>query len=139
MYTCKLCKLTNSMEHSASREVDTTLSSSSNTPLFMETKVSILCSQQSITSPYSEQEESSPPLPTPICIRSILILSSHQCLCIPRVPSGLFPSGFLTKILYAFFISSMHIYRVHFILLDLIILKIFKIPPNLGEASEKRY
>jgi hypothetical protein len=138
MYTCKLCKLTNSMEHSASREVDTTLSSSSNTPLFMETKVSILCSQQSITSPYSEQEESSPPLPTPISIRSILILSSHQCLCIPHVPSGFFPSGFLTKILYAFFISSMHIYRVHFILLDLIILKYLKFLQTLVKPVKKR-
>jgi hypothetical protein len=41
----------------------------------------------------------------PVCIRSILILSSSLHL---DLQSGLFTSGFRTKILYTFLISSMH-------------------------------
>jgi len=41
---------------------------------------------------------------SPISPRSILILSSHQCL---RLLSGLFPSCFSTKLLYAFLFPSM--------------------------------
>jgi hypothetical protein len=37
--------------------------------------------------------------PSYIYIRFILILSTHLCLCLL---SGLFPSGFLTNILFAF-------------------------------------
>jgi len=39
----------------------------------------------------------------PVCLRSILILSTYQFPCLP---SGLFPSGFPTKSLYAFLVSS---------------------------------
>jgi hypothetical protein len=37
--------------------------------------------------------------PHPICLRSILILSTHLCLGIPSIH---FPSGFPTNILYTF-------------------------------------
>jgi hypothetical protein len=44
----------------------------------------------------------------------------------PGLSSGLFPSDFLTKILYAFLISPMHVpYLNYFILLHLIILILF--------------
>jgi hypothetical protein len=42
------------------------------------------------------------PIYTILSLRSILILSTHLRL---RLPSGLFPSGFPTDILYAFFFA----------------------------------
>jgi hypothetical protein len=58
----------------------------------------------------------------PISLRVTLILSFHLCLCFQ---SGLFPSGFPTKILYTFFMSQMHAtYPDHLILLDMINLMI---------------
>ena len=45
--------------------------------------------------------------PHPTSWRSILILSTHLCLCLP---SGLLPSGFLTKTLYT---PSPHPYAPH--------------------------
>jgi hypothetical protein len=55
---------------------------------------------------------------------------SYVCL---GLPSGLFPSGFPTKILHAFLISSMRVtWPGHLILLDLIILILF------GEAYKLR-
>jgi hypothetical protein len=60
----------------------------------------------------------------PISLISTLILSAH--LHVGR-PSGLFRSGFPTKILYAFIFSIMHATRLaSLILLDLIVLIIFK-------------
>jgi hypothetical protein len=57
--------------------------------------------------------------PHPISPRYILILFSYHCLG----PTGLFPSSFFTKILYAFVFSPMHVtFRFYLILLDLIIL-----------------
>jgi len=59
----------------------------------------------------------------PISLRYILILSSHLWPCLP---SGLFPSRFPTKILYAFLVSLIHAaYSAYFILLDLTTLIIF--------------
>jgi len=54
--------------------------------------------------PYPESDD---PVHTshPIPLRSILILSSHLC---PGLLSGIIPSGFPTKILYAFLISPMY-------------------------------
>jgi hypothetical protein len=65
---------------------------------FMEPEVSLLCSQELSTGPYAEplQFISYHPI---LSLRSILILSSHLYL---GLPSGPFPSGFPTKILYAF-------------------------------------
>jgi hypothetical protein len=58
----------------------------------MEPKGLLRCSQDCVTGPYPEPDESSPQLPT-------LILSSHQYLVLL---SDLFLSGFPTKILHAF-------------------------------------
>jgi hypothetical protein len=55
-----------------------------------------------------------------VSLRSILILSTYLRL---GLPSGLFPSGFPTNILYEFLFSSIRAtYPAHLILLDLIIL-----------------
>jgi hypothetical protein len=64
----------------------------------MEPEESLLCLQEPPTGPCSVPDESSPYHPHLISQRSILISSSHLRL---GLPSGLFPSGFLTKLLYA--------------------------------------
>jgi hypothetical protein len=52
-----------------------------------------------------------------------LVLSTHLRL---GLPSGLFPSGFPTNIIYALFFAAIRAtYPAHLILLDLIILIIF--------------
>jgi hypothetical protein len=63
----------------------------------MESEGSLPHLQKPAISPYSESYQSSP-CPHPSSWRSVLILSSHFLL---GLPSGLIPSGFPTKILYA--------------------------------------
>jgi len=58
----------------------------------------------------------------PISLRSTRILSSHVYL---GLPSCLFPSGFQTKIIYAFIISPMRAACSAHLILDLLILIIF--------------
>jgi len=62
----------------------------------MEPEGSLPHSQVLAICPYSEPDQSSP-RPHPTSWRSILILSSHLSL---GLPSGLFPSGLVTKTLY---------------------------------------
>jgi hypothetical protein len=66
----------------------------------MEPEGSLPCSQEPSTVPYLEPDQSN--LYHPISLRSILILSTHLRL---GLHNGLFPSGFFTNILYAFFFS----------------------------------
>jgi hypothetical protein len=85
----------------------------------MEPEGSLSRSQEPSTGPYPEPDRSSPYHPI-LSLRSILILFTHLRL---GLPSGLFPSGFLTNILYAFFVSPISATcPVQLILLDLIIL-----------------
>jgi len=75
------------------------LASLYNSPPFMKPKGSVLCSQE----PNTGRQRCIQSMPSPfISLRAILILPSHLCLCLP---SCLFPSGILLKILYAFLIS----------------------------------
>jgi hypothetical protein len=64
----------------------------------------------------------------PISLWSILVLSNLLRL---GLPSGLFPSGFPTNILYAFLVSIRAIFPAHFILFNLIILYILDDEYNL--------
>jgi hypothetical protein len=61
----------------------------------METEGSLPCSQEPSTDTYPEPDQFSPYHP-------ILILSIHLCL---GLPSGLFPYGFPTKVLYVFLLA----------------------------------
>jgi hypothetical protein len=65
-----------------------------NSPAFYGTRRFNTCSQEPSTGPYLERYQS--------YLRSILILSTNLRL---GLPSGLFPSGFPTNILYAFLFS----------------------------------
>jgi hypothetical protein len=92
---------------------------------FMESEGSIPSSQELSTCSYPEPDKSSPH--HPISLRSILILCTHLRL---GLPSSLFPPGFPTNNLYAFFFSPIRATcPAHLILLDLIILII------LGEVN----
>jgi hypothetical protein len=79
----------------------------------MEPEGSLPRSQEPSTDPYREPDRSNP-----YHLRSILILSTHLRL---GLPSGLFPSGFPTNILYVFF-PIRPTCPAHLILLALIIL-----------------
>jgi hypothetical protein len=87
----------------------------------MEPKGLLQVSQEPATGPYPEPDQSI--LHHPISLRPILILSTHLRL---GLPSGLFPPGFPTKILYALFFVLMRVAcPSHLIVRDVIILNIY--------------
>jgi hypothetical protein len=93
------CKFTHSLTHGAepflrSRQL---CSYSRTSQHFMELEGLLSYSQEPFTGPYPEPDPSSPF--HPISLRSSSILPTHIHL---GVPSGLFPSGFATSILYEF-------------------------------------
>jgi len=84
----------------------------------METEGLLPWLQEQATGPCPKPDKSSPHIST-VSLRSILIFSSY----LRSLPSGLFPSGLPTKILYAFLNSLMRAtYSAHLILLDMMTL-----------------
>jgi hypothetical protein len=67
----------------------------------MEPEGSLPCSQEPSTGPYPDPDRSSPHHP---------ILSTHLRI---GLPSSLFPSGFLTNILYAFLFAHTYSKELH--------------------------
>ena len=89
----------------------------------MEPEGSLSHLKESTTCRYPKPDQSSPCTPHHTSRKSILILSSHLWL---GLPSGLFPSGFPTKTLYAPILSHLcATCSTHVILLNLITWIIF--------------
>jgi hypothetical protein len=98
---------------------------------FMEPEGSLPCSQELSTGPYPESDRSSPN--HPILSKIHFNIATHLRL---GLPSGLFPSGFPTNILYAFLLSPIRAtFHVHLIFLDLIILIMFGKKYKLWSSS----
>jgi hypothetical protein len=70
---------------------------------FMEQGGSLPRSQEPSSGPYPEPDRSSPSHPIQCLLSYVLIFST---LLLLGLPSGLFPSGFPTNILYALFVPS---------------------------------
>jgi hypothetical protein len=84
----------------------------------MEAEGSLPPLQEPSTVPYPEPYQSSSYHPILSFLRSTLILSTHLRL---GLPSGPFPSGFHTNILYTFLFSPF-VLHANLMLLDLVIL-----------------
>ena len=79
-------------------------------PPSMYARTTSSCSPESATDPYAQSYESSPHSPILSFLWLILILFSQQRVA---PASSLFPSGFLTKILYAYQCIYHIIYPLH--------------------------
>jgi hypothetical protein len=92
-----------------------------NVPAFYGTQRSLPCSQDPFIGP------------NPVSLRSILILYTHLRQCLP---SGLFPSGFPTKLLHALLLPTIRATCLaHLILRDLIVLSILGEEYKLWSSS----
>ena len=78
------------------------------TPWLMECGGSMPHSQGLSNNPYPELNQPNSTYWIPISLRSILILSSHLCLCLPK---GIFPVGLHVQILKAFLPSSILLFK----------------------------
>ena len=92
------------MQKSSSLKACISSASQRNSWYSIETEGSLQHLQVPTNCPYPEPDQSSP-CSHPTSWKSILMLSSHLCLCLS---SGLFPSGFPTENLYTPDLSHVH-------------------------------